>query len=97
MGTIHGCAEGSQGLGGIPWKVKFKMDFCILADCGGLAELGPFVVASCWPSPSSRRALAKVGPRNQDFKFSYSPSAVEPHSDSVHGGGVGLERYRADV
>ena len=88
-------------LGGIPWKVRFDMDFCILADLGGLAGLlSPSGAASCRPSLLKARQ-AKTGAQKSRFwvflQLASKPSALEPHRDSVHGGGVGLKSYCTDA
>ena len=45
--------------------------------------------------------MAKIGPQKSRFwvflQLASKPSALEPHRDSVHGGGVGLKSYCTDA
>ena len=87
------CCPRTMFLGGIPWKVRFDMDFCILADLGCLAGL----LGLLWPPAAGRgRALAKTGPQKYRFgiflQLASKPSALEPQRDSVQGGGGRFEK-----
>ena len=82
------------------------MDFCILADLGCLAGVLGLSGGYLWPPAARQAALegaprGKTGPQKSRFwvflQLASKPIALEPHRDSVHGGGVGLKSYCTDA